>query len=208
MSAPKSTEQLIAELSGGLAAVQPLRPPLARALRWLALSAALAAALLLVLQPGLAALGTRLADTRLMIELGATLLTGVLAIIATFHLAIPGRAGNWVWAPLPALVLWLACSSLGCLKNGIGKPELDCFLFVLGASLPLALLLFYFMRRARPIEPMPVALLGALGVAAIGAFLLQFFHPFDVTLLDLASHAAAVAVVLAVAATIGKRALL
>ena len=42
--------------------------------------------------------------------------------------------------------------------------------------------------------------MGGLGVAGIAAFLLQFFHPFDVTLLDLAIHAVAVGLVVGVSA--------
>jgi hypothetical protein len=48
------------------------------------------------------------------------------------------------------------------------------------------------LRRAYPIAPLPVAALGTLGVAASAATLLQFFHPFDITVLDLGFHLAAV----------------
>jgi hypothetical protein len=203
----KSTEQLIAELSGGLTTVQPLRPPIARALQWLALTGLLTAALMMMMRPDFATFGRRSADPRLALELGATLITGVVAIVAAFHLAIPGRAGRWAWAPLPPLCVWLASSGLGCLQNGLGASDYECFAFVLAVSVPLSLLLLWFLRRARPIDPLPVALTGGLGVAAIGAFVLQFFHPFDVTVIDLAIHIAAVAVVLVVAATAGRRAL-
>jgi hypothetical protein len=37
---------------------------------------------------------------------------------------------------------------------------------------------------------------GALGVAALAAAALQFFHPFDVTVTDLALHGAAAGVVI------------
>jgi hypothetical protein len=55
------------------------------------------------------------------------------------------------------------------------------------------------LRRAAPLAPVRVAAVGGLGVAAIAACLLQFFHPFDVTLLDLSVHAVAIAIVIAVA---------
>ena len=41
-----------------------------------------------------------------------------------------------------------------------------------------------------------MAILGTLGVAASAAFLLEFFHPYDVTAIDLALHLAAVAAVI------------
>ena len=62
--------------------------------------------------------------------------------------------------------------------------------------MPLAVLLFAMLRRARPLNPIPVAILGTLGVAASAAFLLEFFHPYDVTAIDLALHLAAVAAVI------------
>ena len=38
-----------------------------------------------------------------------------------------------------------------------------------------------------------MASVGALGVAGLAAFILQFFHPFDVTIMDLGTHVAALA---------------
>jgi hypothetical protein len=54
---------------------------------------------------------------------------------------------------------------------------------------------------------MPVALLGGLGTAAAAAFLLQFFHPFAVTFIDLAIHLLSIALVVGAAALINRRAL-
>jgi hypothetical protein len=102
----------------------------------------------------------------------------------------------------------VATSGLGCLQYGLGwgpaghhmGESPHCFRFIVMVSLPLALLLYLVLRRARPIQPMPVALTAALGVAALAAFILQFFHPFDSTLTDLAAHFAAVLVVIGLAA--------
>jgi hypothetical protein len=46
-----------------------------------------------------------------------------------------------------------------------------------------------------------VAVVGALGASSLTAFLLQFFHPFDLTFMDLAIHAIGVAVVVMVIAS-------
>jgi len=59
----------------------------------------------------------------------------------------------------------------------------------------LAVVLFWMLRRARPMDPLPVAATGTLGVAATAAFILEFFHPFDVTVIDLALHLAAVGLI-------------
>ena len=104
---------------------------------------------------------------------------------------------------------------MGCLENGLGLgPAGDrlgesggCFRFILMVSLPIAVTLLMVLRRARPLLPLRVALSGAIGVAALAAFVLMFFHPFEVTLIDLAMHALAVILVVALAALLRRTAL-
>ncbi len=201
-----STEALIGQLGAQLAPVRPLAPPVLRALAWLAV-VALAAAAFVAHYHVLPRFIARNANPATALECAAMLLTGIVAVVAAFHLSIPGRNAAWRWAPLPPLLVWLAASGLGCLHNGLGLgtgaerfgESPGCFLFIIVASLPLALGLGWLLRRARPLEPLPVALLGALGVAALAGFVLQFFHPFDTTVIDLLFHAAAVGTVLALA---------
>jgi hypothetical protein len=200
------TDALIRSLSSGLPAVVPLRPPIARALLWLACIALLTAPLVLWLAD-LAVFRARNSDPRFALELAATLITGLVAVIAAFYLSIPGRSERWRYAPLPSLLVWLACSGFGCVANGLGRVNLDCVVFVLAASVPLSLLLFTALRMAKPIAPLRVAIMASLGVAGIAAFLLQFFHPFDVTVIDLGLHLLSVALIMSMAATAGRRAL-
>jgi hypothetical protein len=208
------TERLIESLTQELRPVRPLRSPWLRASGWLLLIAALAAWPVLRFAD-IATFQLRNSDPRVAIETTATLLTGLTAVVAAFHLSIPGRAARWGWLPLVPLAVWLASSGVGCLRNGFGSLgrsrlfgyDIDCFMFVVMVSVPLSLLLLTFLRRARPLSPRSVAVAGGLGVAGIAAFLLQFFHPFDVTVIDLALHFAGVAVVLGTAATLGRRAL-
>ena len=49
--------------------------------------------------------------------------------------------------------------------------------------------------------------MGGLGIAGLAAFVLQFFHPFDVTVIDLAVHLMAVLLVMGAAALVSRRAL-
>jgi len=201
-----STDALIDALGARLAPVRPLAPPVLRALAWLAV-VGLAAGLFIAKYHALPRFMARNADPATALECAAMLLTGIVAVVAAFHASVPGRSAAWRWAPLPPLLLWLAGSGLGCLHNGLGLGTVGerfgespgCFLFIVVTSLPLALGLGWLLRRARPLEPLPVALLGALGVAALAGFVLQFFHPFDTTVIDLLFHAAAVGTVLALA---------
>jgi hypothetical protein len=196
------TNELIASLAGSLGPVRRLWPPLVRATAWLLFTSVLVAWPVARLADVPAFLA-RAADLRHSLELGATLLTAIAAIGSAFVLSIPGRARRWVLLPWPPLVLWLATSGVGCVQNGLGVgppglrlgPSGDCYGFIVIASLPLAVLLVVALRRARPLNPFPVALCGALGVAAFAAFLLQFFHPFGVTVVDLGLHVAAVATI-------------
>lgn len=202
----RKTEQLIESLSQGLEPVRPLRPPTKRALIWIG-AVAFAIGLALLRFADMAAFAARYAEPRMALEAAAMLLTGITAVIAAFHLSLPDRSSLWRFAPLPPLALWIGTSSLGCLQYGLGLgppghlagESTHCFTFIVGVSVPLAVLLYAVLRRARPLNLLPVALTAALGVAALAAFVLQFFHHFDVTATDLVMHLAAVLVVVALA---------
>jgi len=202
----KSTERLIEHLASEAVPVRRLPAPALRASLFL-LSAAALAALGILLFAKLPMFERRIADPKLAIEVAATLATGILAVLAAFELSLPDRSARWALLPVPTLVLWIACSGYSCWRHlvvhgpdgwAIGESA-QCFRFILVLSLPLGAALLLLLRRARPIAPVRVAALGALGVAALAAFVLQFFHPFDVTFMDLAIHLVAVGLVVLVA---------
>jgi len=190
------TDDLIESLAANLSPVRPLRAPLLRTLMWLAIVSA--GALLIILRfANLSVFMGRVEVPRVALECLGSLLTAITAIFVAFELSVPGRSMRWVWLPLPPLLLWLAASGVGCLANGLGIRAVQgesahCFIFIAGMSIPLSIGLFWMLRRAHPIAPLPVAIFGTLGVAAASATLLQFFHPFDITVLDLGFHLAAV----------------
>jgi len=204
----RQTDALIEALSGDVTPVKRLAPPLSRALATLAGLALLGLVAILLLS-NISPVTMRGAGGEMQagLELAAALITGTLAVIAAFHVAIPGRSRGWLAVPLPALALWLGLSGLGCwrdlVRNGPSGWDLghsmDCLAFIVATSLVLGAPLAWRLSRAAPIDPLPVALLGGLGIAALSAFLLQFFHPFAVTFLDLAVHIVSIGIVILLA---------
>jgi hypothetical protein len=206
-----TTHNLIDSLARDAGPVRRLQSPLRRAFLFLAavIGMALAATLIMKAWPSMF---LRLQDDRFAIEMVATALTGVAAILAAFCLSIPGWSRVWMFVPIPPLAVWLGASGYGCYRNwfvygadgsfALGRSA-DCFVFILSVSIPALIALFFALRRARPLNFMPVLAMGALGAAGLAAAILQFFHPFDVTVTDLALHAAAVLIVVGFAALLG-----
>lgn len=212
----RSTEGVIAAMAADVRPVTPLAPPLRRALVTLAVLLAAGAASAW-LWGDAAGLRTRYAgrDALMLLEMGAMLATALAAVIAAFILSVPGAAQSWRLAPLPPLIAWIALGGAGCVQDlerlgpagfALGHGG-DCLIFILAAGAAVGAPLLWRLSRARPIDPLPVALLGGLGAAALAALLLQFFHPFAVTLVDLGIHLGAVAIVVALAGA-GRRRLL
>ena len=208
-----ATELIIERLVADARPVRRLRPPTLRAALWLLAVAAVAAAAILLFAD-LAIVAVRLHDPKLVIEMIATLLTGIAAVVAAFHLSLPDRSPTWALLPLPFLAAWIASSGYSCYRHwlsfGPGGWEIgesaQCFRFILAISLPLGISLLLLLRRAAPLTPVRVAAIAGLGIAAIAAFVLQFFHPFDVTFMDLAVHLVAVTIVVAAASLVERAA--
>ncbi len=210
-----STEALIEKLASEAKAVRRLRPPLVRAALWLSAVAAVAVAAILLFSD-LNVFARRAQDPKLALELIGTLFTGVAGIVAAFHLSLPDRSRLWALLPVPPLMLWVGASGYSCYRHWITfgpdgwqvGESAHCFVFILGVSAPLGAALYLVLRKARPLDPVATAALGGAGVAGLAAFVLQFFHPFDVTFMDLGIHLAGVLVVtlasLLSAATVGK----
>jgi hypothetical protein len=208
---PPSTDQLIAQLAASAAPVKRLRPPLLRAAFWL-IGVAAAGAILLPFYADMALFERHLADSRALIELIGTLLTGIAAVIAAFELSVPDRSPAWAWLPVPPLILWLGASGYNCWRdwieygNGVWHlgESAACFGLIVGFSVPMGAALLVFLARAKPLAPLPVAALGGLGIAGLAAFFLEFNHPVDASFLDLIWHAAAVGLVVAATSLIGR----
>ena len=212
----RPTRALIEVLAAEARPVRPLAPPLARA-AGLLIGLGLLFAGLIAAVGDPAALAARAAGREMLTagESAAMLVTAVVAICGAFALSVPGGSRAWLAASGAAALAWMLTSGASCydlvVRLGPGGWRLnghaDCLLFIVAASSLVCAPLLWQLRKARPIDPAPVALLGGLGAAALAAFLLQFFHPFAVTVPDLGLHLAAVLVVIAVAHLLRRRAL-
>jgi hypothetical protein len=211
----KPTEELIDQLAESVVPVRRLRPPLLRAGLWLLGVLCVAGAVILA-AGAMPRFGERTVVPGFDTEWAATVLTGMCAVLAAFELSLPDRSRNWLWLPLPTLLVWVGASGFGCYRSWlvVGADQslqlgesARCFMFILAVSVPLAIALTIPLRRSRPLEPMPVLWCAGLGVAALSAAILQFFHPFNITVMDLAAHLAAIALVVLLVGTVGRRAL-
>ena len=214
MSEGGDISRLIGELGADLKPVRPLPPPWVRTLVWLAV-VAVVAALLVATRNLLPALGIVGNDPFMVPGAYASLATAVLAAIAAFQLSLPDRSDAWALLPIPALIVWIVLNGLGCLAT-LAVPGTQtspfqfmvCLSLIFAISVPLAVAMIVMVRRARPLRPLRVAVLGGLAASAAAATLLLLIHPHDSAVLDLAAHAVAVVIIIALNVLLGGRLLL
>jgi hypothetical protein len=212
MSDAAGHEALIGRLASNLRPVRRLPGPWRRAAAWL--GAALWMAGLLGVFTNWPALGHRLMATPDMgMAVAGALLTAIAAAGAAFITSVPGRSPRWALLPLPPLALWLAASSMGCLRQApaaytVPEPRMHamaCIYVIFLIATPLAGLLLLQLRRAFAPRPGLTAALGGLASAGAAAALLTLIHPFDATVEDLGAHFAAVLLVVGGAEFFGRR---
>ncbi|MEO8810539.1 MAG: NrsF family protein [Rhodanobacter sp.] len=212
MSEISTHAALIDRLGTELVPVRRLLPPWLRTAGWLLVVAAMAVALLM--HYGDAGMLERLggAPDLAWAALGAVI-TAISAAWAAFSLAVPGRRAAWAWLPLPGALLWISASGLGCLRTWVAPDtsiaslhqSSDCLVFIISFSVPLSILMILMLRRACPLRPVLTAVMIGLASAAASASLLEICHAYDAAATDLLTHVAAVAIVVAVNATMGGR---
>ena len=212
MSELRSHAALIDRLGTGLVPVRRLPPPALRALGWLLAVAAIAVAL--SIHYGLNGMLQRWAAAPDLKWAGVgAVITAITAAWAAFALGVPGRPAAWAWLPLPGMLLWIGASGFGCLRRWIAPgtevagmhQSIDCLVFIVSFSIPLSALMIVLLRRACPLRPVLTAVMIGLASAAASASLLEICHAYDAAATDLLTHAAAVALVVAVNAAMGGR---
>ncbi len=184
--------QLITLLSTELTPVKRLRPPLVRALTWLATVGVFLAAVIWFngMRPDF---DLQMQKTRFIAELTAILVTGITAALAAFRAAVPGTPRWVLFTPLPPLLLWLALLGQGCMDDmaqnkfywGISTHCLGQIGWTgLVSGVPMLLML----RRAAPLERAALAVLAGLASASLAAFAMSLYHGYDTSIIVLISH--------------------
>jgi hypothetical protein len=210
-----SNERLVQELSADLTTVRRLPSPGPRVLIWLAIIGSMALALTTVSDVKGMIIRLMAAPDMWLAAL-ASMFTAVLAATAAFELSLPDRKAARALLPLPALMLWISASGMGCLRVWSvaeaspmppDQPE-HCLIFILGFSLPLSLLLIALLRRGFSLRPNLTAVIGGFACASAAATLLNFVHSYDAAATDLAVHALAVTIVVLANIAFGGRILL
>jgi hypothetical protein len=207
-----TTPDLIEALATNATPVRRLRPPLARAIFWLSVAAVILV-LLAVSHGARPDLAQRLQQPTFVVSILASLLTGILAAIASFLVSLPDRSRGWLLLPLPALIVWISTIGYGCLTDWVnvdaGSLRMGeaarCFATLVLTSAPLSLLMFVMLRHTVPLRPMPVALTGSLAVAAMTASALSLFHEFDATIMILMWNFGSAALLVGLGALLGRK---
>jgi hypothetical protein len=209
-----SRDRLIGALAADLRPVRPLLPPALRTLLWLILVAIVAA--VPAMFADVSATSHRLsAVPDMWLATFGSIATMATAALAAFELSLPDRSRAWALLPLPAAMLWVGASGLGCVR-GVLLPDthvaatgetLHCLLFIVGVSVPLAAGLMVMLRRGYSLTPPLTAAMAGLASAAAAATLLNLFHPFAVAAADLFVHAIAVLIVVVAVRAVGSRTL-
>ncbi|QRQ85897.1 NrsF family protein [Cupriavidus oxalaticus] len=180
------TPDLIDALVADATPVRRLRPPAMRAMCWLLLAVVTLA--LVAFHHGLRPdLALRLEQEVFVTGVAAATLTGVLAAVAAFMASVPGHSRRWLLLPVPSLLVWFATIGYGCLTDwirigpgGISPGETaSCLATLALVSTPLSFALLRMLRYTARLSPTPVAMCGALAVAAMTTTALSFLHPID-----------------------------
>lgn len=205
-------DHFIDGLAEDLRPVRRLLSPWIRASLWIAIVAATAG--VFACFSDLSDLSYRLhAVPDMGIALAGAVLTAALGAVATFQLSLPDGSPRWALLPLPGFALWVAGTGMGCARSWT-IPDLHaaslveartCFMFITALSVPLSVLTIVMVRRAFPLRPNLAAATGGLSVAAAAAALLNFFHPYDVGVTDIAVHVVAIGIVILANRTVGGR---
>ena len=206
-----NTDDLIERIASANAPLRPLRPPLVRALLWLAIAVPYVA-LVVFLHPHTPAITAAIFDPRMAVEWTAALVTGITAAWAAFASTVPGYNRRILWLPALPAVAWFGSLGAGCVNDWLRygayglslRTDWDCLPpgIVIGIIPLIAILVM--LRRGAPLRPRASVALAALAVAGLGNAGLRLFHPGDATIIILVWHVGVAFAATALAGLLGK----
>jgi len=193
-----STDELIASLAADVKPVRPLAPPVQRMAIGLVIALAIMTATAFIhgFRPDLMA---QIGDMRFVLEFTASILTGISALAAAFLLALPDRSPNYIFLPVPALVLLVLTLGGGCYADyvHIGPTGLEpgesmfCFGYIAEVGILLAIPMLIMLRHAARVRPGPVMMMMGLAAATFASGALKLFHDDDTATMIVIWHGSA-----------------
>ena len=184
------TDDFIRRLSADAKPVERLAHPMLRAGLWFGGSLIYGGliAFLIGFRPDLSA---KSVEPIFLIEVGAAVLTSMMASAAAFCAGCPGRPLWERFAPMPFLLVWLGVLCTGCWLDYIRvgaaglalQLDVVCLPLIAAISiLPGAAILLMIWAGA-PIAPISTAALAALAATALAAAILRLTHELDMRIM-------------------------
>ncbi|MGD9724834.1 MAG: NrsF family protein [Alphaproteobacteria bacterium] len=207
-----TTPELIDLLAKSAQPVRRLRSPQVRSAAWL--SFAIAVLVVIALYHGLRSdIAERLSETAFLVQVGASLMTGVAAAYAAFCLSLPDRSPFWTLAPAPGFALWISMIGYGCLESWVSLPPsglprseiFQCLGTIALTSAPLLLLFAIMLRPSRAAKPTAASMMGALSVASFAATGVSLIHDIEASIMVVMLNLGTVALMIALSGMFGHR---
>ena len=208
------TDEFIKRLASDLRPVRPLRPAWTRALLWMGIALPCVAVVVWnkLMMVDVVQITT---DTRFAVEQAAALATALTAAIAAFRSAVPGFDRRILLLPLVPLGVWLASVGNGCVQDWIRlgadgmtiRPDWDCLPMAAIIGIIPGAAIVVMLRKGASLHPRVTLGLAALAVASVANFGLQFAHAREASIMVLAWHLGAAAVLSALGGCLGDRVL-
>ena len=153
-------ELLIGRLAGDLEPVCRLVSPGRQVLLWLASVAAIASPLALACDPT-TVVQLLARSPEICVGTVGSMLTALFGAAAALVLSRPDRRASWALLPAPAAALWIVSSTIDCFRHeavagsdaGLSVTVHTCVLSILGAAIPLSMLLMALLRRGYSLRP-------------------------------------------------------
>ena len=208
-----NTDDLIRQLSSGLAPAPPLGRPFLRAAAWTLGALVYVAFVVAWMTPPDAVAGR---DFLFTLQQVAALGTAVTASAAAFSTTVPGRGRGMMLAAIAMGSAWVGLVLAGCMQDWMAagpasglalRTDWPCVAGIPLTALVPGVALAVMLRRGAPLVPRTTTALGALAVASLASTAMCLAQPHERDIIVLVWHGAIIAA-MSVLAAIGGRSIL